>query len=67
MILTHDQLVTNHGRCLGLLSAALGIGDLTFDMRKVAIELVEEMEAHHKATYTELEHALEKAEYFEER
>lgn len=50
MLLTHEQIVTNHGRCLGLLSSALGIGDLTHEMRKTAIELVDEMNAHHKAS-----------------
>lgn len=50
MLLTHEQIVTNHGRCLGLLSAILSIGDMTIETRKTAAELVDEMTAHHKAS-----------------
>lgn len=54
MILTHDQIVANHGRCLGLLTAVLAIGDMTHDTRKIASELVDEMNAHHKAVKEQL-------------
>lgn len=54
MLLTHDQIVANHGRCLGLLTAVLAIGDMTHDTRKVASELVDEMTAHSKAVREQL-------------
>ena len=67
MLLNHDELNANHGVCLGLLRVILATNRLDKDVIKEAGRVVEEMEAHHKATRTELERALEKAEYLEQR
>jgi len=54
MILNHDQLNANHGECLGLLRTILATNRLDTNIIKEASRVVDEMEAHHKASREQL-------------
>lgn len=54
MLLNHDQINHNHGKCLAIINQALTLGILPPYLSVEAIRTCEEMDAHHKAVKCEM-------------